>query len=172
VDIQKEQARELADRGRCVLNPDGTWSVFSLTSTNNYKFVLNGMDPKTGAQTRHSCTCPTFGLNQDGCKHIRAVLWVKRQDDADRCEGKPPRARIPDGEPIQFPRKSYAQDWSAYEAAQTNEKAEFLQLLSDLCSMIVEPERKQGRGRPPASLADQIFARVTRSTPGSLGADS
>jgi transposase len=158
VDIQKEKARELADRGRCILNPDGTWSVFSLTSTNKYKVVLNGMDPKTGANNRHSCTCPAFELNQDGCKHIRAVLWVNRQNVADSREGKPPRERIPEGEPIQFPRKTYKQDWSAYEAAQTNEKAEFLQLLSDLCSMIAEPERKQGRGRPAASLAAQVFA--------------
>jgi transposase len=116
------------------------------------------MDPKTGAHNRHSCTCPAFELNQDGCKHIRAVLWVKRQDDAGRREGKPPRERAPDGEPIQFPRKTYTQDWSAYEAAQTNEKTEFLQLLSDLCSMIKEPERKRGRGRPQASLAAQVFA--------------
>jgi len=158
VDIQKEKARELADRGRCVQNPDGSWFVFSLTSSNKYKVVLNDMDPKTAAHNRHTCTCPAFELHQDGCKHIRAVLWVKRQDDADRREGNPPRERIPDGEPIRFPRKTYTQNWPAYEAAQTNEKAEFLQLLSDLCRMIVEPERKRGRGRPPASLADQVFA--------------
>lgn len=158
MDIQKEKARELADRGRCVPNPDGTWSVFSLTSTNKYKVILFGMNPKTGAHNYHTCTCPAFELQQDGCKHIRAVLWVKRQDDADRREGKPPRERIPEGEPIPFPRKTYSQDWAAYEVAQTNEKAEFLQLLSDLCSMIEEPERKRGRGRPPASLADQVFA--------------
>ncbi|HEY7152423.1 MAG TPA: SWIM zinc finger family protein, partial [Gemmataceae bacterium] len=91
--IQKEKARELADRGRCIKNPDGSWFVFSLTSTNKYTVILNGMDPKTGAHNRHSCTCPAFELNQDGCKHIRAVLWVKRQDDADRREGKPPRER-------------------------------------------------------------------------------
>jgi transposase len=158
VDIPKEKARELADRGRCILNPDGTWCVFSLTSTSKYKVVLNSMDPKTGAHNRHICECASFELHQDGCKHIRAVLWVKRQDDADNREGKPPRERIPESDPIQFPRKTYTQDWSAYEAAQANEKAEFLQLLSDLCSMIVEPERKRGRGRPPASLADQVFA--------------
>lgn len=158
VDIQKEKARELADRGRCILNPDGTWFVFSLTSTNKYKVVLNGMDPKTGAHTHHTCTCPAFELHQDSCKHIRACLWVNRQDAIDRREGNPPRERVPEGEPIQFPRKTYTQNWSAYEAAQTNEKAEFLQLLSDLCKMIVEPERKRGRGRPSASLADQVFA--------------
>jgi transposase len=158
VDIQKEKARELADRGRCVPNPDGTWSVFSLTSTNKYKVILFGMNPKTGAHNYHTCTCPAFELQQDGCKHIRAVLWVKRQDDADRREGKPPRERIPEGEPIPFPRKTYSQDWGAYEVAQTNEKAEFLQLLSDLCRMIEEPERQRGRGRPPASRADQVFA--------------
>jgi transposase len=158
VDIPKEKARELADRGRCVQNPDGTWSVFSLTSTNKYKVALNAMDPKTGGRTLHTCTCPSWELHQDSCKHIRAVLWANRQDVADRREGNPPRERIPEGEPVQFPRKTYKQDWPAYEAAQTNEKAEFLQLLSDLCRMIEEPERKRGRGRPQASLAAQVFA--------------
>jgi len=158
VDIQIEKARELADRGRCIPNPDGTWSVFSLTSANRYKVNLNAMNPKTGGRTRRTCTCPAFELDQDCCKHIRAVLCVKRQEDADRKQGKPQRDRIPDGEPIKFPRKTYKQDWPAYEAAQTNEKAEFLQLLSDLCNMIQGPERKRGRGRPSASLADQVFA--------------
>ena len=158
VDIQKEKYKELADRGRCIENPDGSWFVFSLTSTSKYKVVLNAIDPKTCARTRLTCTCPAFEINQDRCKHINAVLCVKRQDAIDRSNGKPPRDRAPTDEPIRFPRKTYKQDWPAYEAAQTNEKAEFLQLLSDLCSMIQEPERKRGRGRPQASLAAQVFA--------------
>jgi hypothetical protein len=63
-----------------------------------------------------------------------------------------------DGKPKQCPRPNYQQDWPAYDSAQVNEKAEFQALLADLCRGIEEPERKPGRGRPPASLADQAFA--------------
>lgn len=55
-------------------------------------------------------------------------------------------------------RKTYKQNWPAYNAAQTTEKAWFTSLLADLCSGIQEPERKPGRGRPPVKLADSIFA--------------
>ena len=64
----------------------------------------------------------------------------------------------PQHPPVQWPRKTYAQpNWPAYEAAQVNEKDEFLGLLHDLCSRIKEPERK-GRGRPPVLLADAVYA--------------
>jgi transposase len=158
MDIQKQKARELADRGRCVQQADGTWLVFSLSSTNRYKVVLNGMNPDTGAMTRHTCTCPRFERIHEPCKHIQACLSVKAQDRADRVQGKPPRERKPEGEPIKYQCPTYAQpDWSAYTEAQCNEKAEFLTLLSDLCRTIVEPECKTGRGRPPVPLPAQVF---------------
>jgi transposase len=54
-------------------------------------------------------------------------------------------------------RKTYPQDWRAYNAAQTGEKAKFLDLLDDLCSGIAEPER-QRNGRPPLPIHDALFA--------------
>ena len=53
--------------------------------------------------------------------------------------------------------KTYPQDWRAYNAAQTNEKAKFLDLLDDLCGGIAEPER-QKNGRPPLPIHDALFA--------------
>lgn len=171
MDIEKEKARELADRGRCVENPDGTWFVFSLTSPNKYKVILNGMDPKTGAQTRHSCTCPSFELNQDCCKHIRAVLSVRQQDETDRRQGKPPRDRIPDGEPVVYPRKTYKQDWPNYDLAQQVEESEFRRLLADLCGTLPPPATQKGTkgGNATASLSDVIFASVYKIYSGKSG---
>jgi hypothetical protein len=54
-------------------------------------------------------------------------------------------------------RKTYPQDWRAYNAAQTSEKEKFLALLDDLCSGIAEPER-QKNGRPPLPIHDALFA--------------
>jgi transposase len=158
VDIQKQKARELADRGRCIQQADGTWVVFSLNSTNKYRVILFGLNPRTGANDLHTCTCPHFELVQEPCKHILACRSVKAQDRMDREQGKPPRERVPTDEPVQYKRTTYQQpDWGAYTEAQCNEKAEFLALLSDLCSTIEEPERKPGPGRLPVPLAAQVF---------------
>jgi hypothetical protein len=46
--------------------------------------------------------------------------------------------------------------WSNYNAAQSEEKHRFVELLADLCNTISQPE--QGMGRPRLSLADMLFA--------------
>ena len=56
---------------------------------------------------------------------------------------------------IPSPRKTYPQDWPAYNAAQTSEKNHFHQLLADLCANIDQPEYIGGRPRLP--LADMVF---------------
>jgi transposase len=160
MNVQKMKARELADRGRCVEQADGTWLVFSLTSTNRYKVVLNGVNPVTGAGGFNTCTCPAWEITQDSCKHIRAVLSVQAQDRADREQGKPARDRTPEDEPIKWPRPTYKQDWESYDRAQQNEKAEVSALLGELCGNIIEPERKPSRGNQSAPLAAQAFAAL------------
>src|SRR5688500_17103455 len=44
-------------------------------------------------------------------------------------------------------RKTYPQDWTSYNLAQTTEKARFLELLFELCSNIEDLPRKPGAGR-------------------------
>ena len=53
------------------------------------------------------------------------------------------------------PRKTYPQDWSAYNAAQTSEKDTFMELLADLCAGITQPEYHLGR--PSLPLADMVY---------------
>ena len=55
-------------------------------------------------------------------------------------------------------RKTYTQNWNAYNAAQTHEKSELQALLYELCKNLPEPEQRRGKGRPPLSLADIIFS--------------
>lgn len=55
-------------------------------------------------------------------------------------------------------RKIYPRQWREYNLSQTREKAYFIELLYQLCSLVEAPEKPQGRGRPPAPLSDLIFA--------------
>src|SRR5580704_18131894 len=82
------------------------------------------------ALTNPECSCPDYEARRQNCKHIYAAIYVMR------------RERNADGsttvtETIAFAtateRPSYPQVWSAYNAAQTNEKDKFLSLLFDLC---------------------------------------
>jgi len=59
-------------------------------------------------------------------------------------------------ETVKVTRKTYAQDWSAYNAAQTKEKSEVQALLYELCKSLPEPEQRTGR--PRLSLSDIIFS--------------
>ncbi|QIN77838.1 hypothetical protein GBA65_04110 [Rubrobacter marinus] len=49
-----------------------------------------------------------------------------------------------------------SRDWTAYNAAQSEEKARFSVLLADLCKGVPEPEQVMGRPRLP--LSDMVFA--------------
>src|SRR5438105_2665043 len=77
-----------------------------------------------------SCTCPDFALRGLKCKPIYAALYTITPG----AEASNPTPRVRKTE-----RVTYQQDWSAYNVAQTTEKAYFQALLFDLC---------QGIGRP------------------------
>jgi len=95
------------------------------------------------------CTCPDFAARQRTCKHLYAVQIVIKREFSD------------DGETQTYTetvsvKQTYKQEWSAYNKAQTHEKARFLSLLAELCGGIEEPIQPNGRPRLP--LSDMIFA--------------
>jgi transposase len=95
------------------------------------------------------CTCPDFEARQATCKHIFAVEYTIKREYTD------------DGQTQTFTetvtvKKTYKQEWPAYNAAQVNEKSEFQKLLHELCKGIGEPSRTMGRPRLP--LEDMIFS--------------
>ena len=53
-------------------------------------------------------------------------------------------------------RKTYPQDWRAYNGAQTHEKELFLYLLRELCDTVPQP--LYTRGRPRLPLSDMLFS--------------
>lgn len=107
------------------------------------------------AETRYrvegdSCTCPDFETRQVKCKHVWAVEFVvTRETDANGKTRVTETARV-----------TYRQEWTAYNAAQTNEERLFDDLLQALCAGIEQPPQTFGRPRLP--LSDVVYALVAK----------
>ena len=86
------------------------------------------------------------------CKHIYAVQYVRQRElSADGVE------TVTESVTLTQTRKTYPQDWPNYNAAQTNEKRHFQELLADLCKTIEAPAQdmsKGGRPRLPVRRCD------------------
>src|SRR5258705_2732544 len=95
------------------------------------------------------CSCPDFECRKLRCKHIFAVEYTIERDQT-------PAGETVVTESFKVTRRTYPQDWKAYNVAQQHEKSELQSLLYELCRTIPEPE--QYRGRPRLSLADIIFS--------------
>lgn len=100
------------------------------------------------------CTCPDHEETGGICKHIYAVRYtIEREYSED--------GTLTETETItvQQTRKTYPQNWRAYNAAQTNEKEKFQSLLTELCAGLHNP-RPSGRGRPRIPISDAVFSAV------------
>src|SRR5215207_2115987 len=53
-----------------------------------------------------------------------------------------------------------SQNWTTYNAAQSEEKHRFVELLADLCNTVPQPEQVMGRPRLP--LSDMLFAAACK----------
>src|SRR5436309_792100 len=115
MNAREQRGAELAARGR-IKQEGTTWSVPSQSNNGRYTVDLNGPEP--------TCTCADYELRADVCKHIFAVARLLREGQTGQKEPVPART----------PRPTYSQNWPAYNAAQVNEKRQFLALLSGLCA--------------------------------------
>lgn len=100
------------------------------------------------------CSCPDHEIRGCECKHIYAVRFViQRELFEDGTEIETRQVTVTET------RKTYRQDWGAYNRAQCSEKETFQSLLHDLCKSI--PESTEARaGRPRLPIRDGIFAAV------------
>jgi len=96
-----------------------------------------------------NCTCPDHEMRGLKCKHIYAVEFTIRREFTD--DGKAQTVT----ETVSV-KKTYRQEWSAYNQAQTTEKDQFQSLLRPLCNGIGEPSQRNGRPRLP--FDEMIFA--------------
>jgi transposase len=145
MDAREQRGLEIAAKAKLERSGD-RWFVpsqshASTTSGNCYIVKPDISNP--------SCTCPDHELRQVKCKHIWAVEFTVQREYTDDGNVETVTKTV-------TVRKTYKQEWSAYNQAQVNEKERFVELLADLCKGIEEPEQKMGRPRLP--LADIVFA--------------
>ena len=138
MDLRELKALELAARSKIVFHL-GRWLVPSQGSGKVYSVSLSPP----------ACTCEDFELRNEPCKHVIAARLVAERDGG---ESAPPM--VVDEVPK---RKTYAQNWPLYNAAQQSEKDRFQELLADLLAGVEEPART-GVGRKPTPMRDMIFA--------------
>jgi transposase/predicted nucleic acid-binding Zn finger protein len=107
---------------------------------------------KVDAEKRQ-CTCPDYDFRREPCKHLYAVEHVIEKTKTTTTDAQGATTTT---ETVKVTRKTYPQQWPAYNAAQTQEKRLFLYLLHQLCQGAGEPAQFNGRPRLP--LEDMIFA--------------
>lgn len=142
MELREQRGLELAAT-KNIYRRGGVWVVPSQTSGTSYEVnVLTHVG---------SCTCPDYELRKIKCKHIYAVKFVmKREKNSDGT------MTVTESLTVTETKKTYPQNWAAYNEAQTEEQDRFQLLLADLCSGLVTPPRKSGR--PPLPLSDAVFA--------------
>jgi hypothetical protein len=97
-----------------------------------------------------SCTCPDYAKHQVQCKHIHAVEYARRSQGLNAPDEEPPKHGRR--------RKTYPQNWTAYNLAQTREKFHLQELLYTLCQGVEEPIQTKGRPRL-AAFVPRLFDR-------------
>lgn len=144
LNVRELRGLDIANR-YTIKQENGFWFVPSASGkSDRYKVCIKAQ----------KCTCPDFEIRRNKCKHIFAAEYHFEQSFLSELETKEiviPQTYLP-------PRKTYSQDWIAYDKAQTCEKAEFQYLLAELCKGIGEPS--QTKGRPKLPLEDMIFSCV------------
>lgn len=141
------KALQIAAKSKLTRKGKNTWLVPSQNGHGEYEVRPDPQAPR--------CTCPDFEFRNAKCKHVLAVEYtLMRETTAD--------GQTVVTETVKVTRKTYTQDWKAYNTAQTHEKSELQALLYELCKTLPEPIQRGGKGRPPLSLSDIIFSSVTK----------
>ena len=154
IEDRKQRGLEIAALAR-IEKKDGVYLVPSVTSPRptKYRVTMDDLFPK--------CDCPDFETRGCKCKHIYAVECVIKRETTTHADGS---TTVTESVTITKTRKTYRQDWPAYNEAQTNEKREFQRLLHDLCKDLpplpVDPNRKGPQGRKPLPLSEAVFCAV------------
>lgn len=145
MDTRQQRGLEMAAKFKILKKADGTWSVPSQTGKGHRYAIEMGEAPK--------CSCAYQETHDSKCKHIFAVeYFLRREEHEDGSATVTETLTLTET----VSRKTYKQNWPAYNAAQTSEKTEFQRLLHALCTGVESPQQSMGRPRIP--LADAVFS--------------
>ena len=153
IEERKQRGMQIAAIARIAKDGDA-YLVPSVTRPNptKYRVTMDGLFPK--------CTCPDHETRGCKCKHIYAVeFYIQRETTTDASGVTTVRESVT----VTQTRKTYPQNWPAYNEAQANEKREFQRLLADLCATVPDlpvAEDKSKRGRPRLPLREALFCAV------------
>ena len=137
------------ERGKAIVEKAG-----QIKKIDDHSFTVksqngHGVYEVKATETGMTCTCPDFIKRGVPCKHILATrFYLEIQRDT------------PKGTTTEKIHLTYAQAWSAYNAAQTEEIKIFDTLLKDLVRSIPEPEQTMGRPRLP--LSESLFCAIQK----------
>ena len=145
--IREAKGRQIADKAR-IVKSGNLYLVPSQSGRGKYS-----VDLEAGR-----CSCPDFDFTQAKCKHLFAVEFTVQRERKTVTETKADgTTQTTVTETVTVKRKTYPQEWPAYNMAQTKEKAIFLYLLHKLCQGVGSPAQ-YGAGRPRYPLEDMLFA--------------
>jgi len=123
----------------------GLYKVCSQSSRGSYRVCLDG--------TNFACDCPDFSDRQRPCKHILGLVQHLALSVGVSLVGAEET----------LPRKTYTQDWPAYDAAQQAEHPLFDPLLWDLLTTVPDRLKSPGTpGRPPISVRVALFQAIKK----------
>ena len=145
--IKQMKGRQIASILR-IQKEGNKWDVPSQSGHGSY--TVRHIEGRNAAW---KCTCLDYEQNQLDCKHIFAVMYFEKlMVDA------PKTARAIE-EAVE--RKTYSQNWPAYNKSQIEEKGTFLRLLADLADTVQEPVGEP-TGRPRLSMRDMVFTSALK----------
>src|SRR5579884_2418968 len=145
VDAREDRAKLLARDKRIKRIEGAMWFVPS-QSTNGGGYLVNVVAA--------TCTCPDHEVRRVRCKHMIAVELTQTVETA--ADGQQVVT-----ETVKITRKTYPQDWPAYNAAQCEEKSAVQRLLRALCDGVQTPPQ-HGRGQRVLPLGDAVFAMTMK----------
>jgi hypothetical protein len=161
LDTRQIKGMEIAAMFRITKKDDGSWLVPSQAGAGRY-LVKVGDAPH--------CTCPDYEQRGGKCKHIWAVEYVAQRETTQNADGS---TTVTETVTIKATKRTtYAQNWPAYNKAQTNEQDEFQRLLGDLCAGIEDarparrPRADARRSRCPMRCSPSCSRSTARSAGG------
>src|ERR1041384_4956695 len=149
METREQKGIELAGKA-AIVQRGGAWLVPSKSGGRRYIVNYDTAAPR--------CTCPDFELRRQKCKHIFAVEYtIQRERTTTTTTDAAGQTTTTVTETVKVTRKTYRQEWPAYNTAQTQEKRLFVYLLHQLCQGVGSPAQ-HGAGRKRFQLEDMIFA--------------
>jgi len=139
---REQRGLEIAAKAKLQRSGD-RWFVPSQSNGNSNYYTV---EPDISSP---HCTCPDHETRNVKCKHIFAVEFTIQREFTDDGQTQTVSETV-------TVKKTYSQEWSAYNAAQVNEKDQFQTLLRELCKGVGEPSQTVGRKRLP--FEEMLFA--------------